>query len=144
MSGTYLLDTDHVGILQRRTRPQFDRLWSRISQHQPTEFFTAIVSFHEQVLGWNTYMSRARDQEGVVRAYRMFERILADFSTAQVLSYDSTAASVFDSLRLQKVRVATMDLRIAAIALSRGATLLSRNLVDFHKVPNLSVEDWTI
>ena len=40
-------------------------------------------------------------------------------------------------------RVATMDLRIAAIVLSQGATLLSRNMVDFGKIPGLKVEDWT-
>jgi tRNA(fMet)-specific endonuclease VapC len=37
-----------------------------------------------------------------------------------------------------------MDLKIAAIVLSRNATLLSRNLTDFHQVPGLQVEDWTI
>ncbi|MDB5322387.1 MAG: PilT protein domain protein [Phycisphaerales bacterium] len=139
----YLLDTDHIGILQRRTQPQFERLWSRISQHQPLEFFTPIISFHEQVLGWNTYMSRARDQEGVVRAYLMFERILTDFSTAQILPFDTDSGRRFESLRQQKIRIATMDLRIAAIALAQRATLLTRNLVDFRKVPDLSVEDWT-
>ncbi len=36
-----------------------------------------------------------------------------------------------------------MDLKIAAIAMSLGATLLSRNLADFKKVPELKVEDWT-
>jgi tRNA(fMet)-specific endonuclease VapC len=139
----YLLDTDHIGILQRRTQPQFDRLWTRIGQHQPVDFFTPIISFHEQVLGWNTYLSRARDQKSVVRAYLMFERILADFSSAQILPFDTEAGRRFESLRQQKIRIATMDLRIAAIALTRNATLLTRNLVDFRKVPDLSVEDWT-
>ena len=36
-----------------------------------------------------------------------------------------------------------MDLRIAATALSHTLTVLTRNLVDFEKVPNLVVEDWT-
>ncbi|ETX07465.1 MAG: hypothetical protein ETSY2_11025 [Candidatus Entotheonella gemina] len=36
-----------------------------------------------------------------------------------------------------------MDLRIASIALSRNMTVLSRNLVDFMRVPGLRVEDWT-
>jgi predicted nucleic acid-binding protein len=37
-----------------------------------------------------------------------------------------------------------MDLRIAAIAWANGMTVLTRNLVDFGRVPNLSVEDRTI
>jgi tRNA(fMet)-specific endonuclease VapC len=138
----HLLDTDHTGILQRRTQPEFDRLWARMSALPHREFFTPIVSLHEQLLGWNTYMSRARDQEGVRRAYLMFERILADFATAQIAQFDQAAAGVFESLRQNKVRVATMDLRIAAIAISQNMTLLSRNLVDFRKVPGLLVEDW--
>jgi tRNA(fMet)-specific endonuclease VapC len=36
-----------------------------------------------------------------------------------------------------------MDLKIAATAISHNALLLSRNLVDFRKVPRLRVEDWT-
>ena len=35
-----------------------------------------------------------------------------------------------------------MDLKIAAIVLSRGGVLRSANLRDFREVPNLVVEDW--
>jgi predicted nucleic acid-binding protein len=35
-----------------------------------------------------------------------------------------------------------MDLKIAAICLVEGATLLSANLKDFQQVPGLHVEDW--
>ena len=40
------------------------------------------------------------------------------------------------------VQSGTMDLKIAAIAISHNALLLSRNLLDFQKVPGLRVEKW--
>ncbi len=36
-----------------------------------------------------------------------------------------------------------MDLKIASIAISRGAILVSRNLRDFEGIPNLTVKDWS-
>jgi tRNA(fMet)-specific endonuclease VapC len=36
-----------------------------------------------------------------------------------------------------------MDLKIAAIALANQATLISRNVNDFRRVPGLDVQDWT-
>ena len=123
----FLLDTDHLGILQRQTEPEFSRLIRRIGEHRPTDFFVPIVSFHEQVSGWNTYLHRARTPEAVVRAYVMFQQILADFARMAVAPFDAAAAVEFDALRSAGVRVATMDLRIAAIAMSRQWTVLSRN-----------------
>jgi tRNA(fMet)-specific endonuclease VapC len=46
-------------------------------------------------------------------------------------------------LKRSRLRVGTMDLKIAAIALAHGATLLTRNLKDFGRVPGLRIEDWT-
>ncbi len=139
----FLLDTDHLGILQDRVQPESQRLLDRIAQYPPTEFYVSIVSFHEQVVGWNAYLNRARTMTGVVSAYRMFQDILADFASMQILPFDDDAGERFESLRQQRVRIGTMDLRIASIALAKGYTVLTRNLVDFERVPGLAADDWT-
>jgi tRNA(fMet)-specific endonuclease VapC len=140
----FLLDTDHIGIIQRQTIPEFGRLAERMQQHSLTDFHVAIVSFHEQVAGWNAYINRAKTPENVVLAYRMYQNILADFAIMRVLPFDAAASQTFGSLRQQRIRIGTMDLRIASIAITQGLKVLSRNLVDFQKVPGLAVEDWTI
>ena len=140
----YVLDTDHLGILQRVSNPHYAALSRRISRHVQSDFHVTIVSFHEQVLGWTAYIAKARDTEGVVRGYLRLDAILTDFSHAQVLLFDSPAANVFNDLRRQRIRIGTMDLRIASIAMANDMTVLTRNLVDFQQVPRLRVEDWTV
>jgi tRNA(fMet)-specific endonuclease VapC len=139
----YVLDTDHLGILQRVSDPHYAALSRRMSRHAQVDFYVTIVSFHEQVLGWTAYIAKARETEGVVRGYLRLDAILTDFARAQVLRFDGPAADVFDDLRRQRIRIGTMDLRIASIALANDMTVLTRNLVDFERVPHLRVEDWT-
>jgi tRNA(fMet)-specific endonuclease VapC len=140
----FLFDTDHVVTLQHVTRPGFARLAERMADHLLEDFFVSIVSFHEQVLGWNTYIHRAKVPAGVVHGYGMFQGILADFASMQVLPFDDSAANIFQSLRKQGVRIGTMDLRIASTALAHGLRVLTRNTVDFEQVPGLGIEDWTV
>jgi tRNA(fMet)-specific endonuclease VapC len=46
-------------------------------------------------------------------------------------------------LRKERIRIGTMDLRIASIALAEGAAVLTANATDFDKVPGLTIDDWT-
>jgi tRNA(fMet)-specific endonuclease VapC len=140
----YLLDTDHISILQRQSGPEYAVLMSRIAQHPHTDLAFSLISFHEQVLGCHTYISRGRSSADVVRGYAMFAQVLRDFSLSVVVPFDAAAAAVFDGLLAQRIRVATMDLRIASIALSRGMVLVTRNANDFTRIPGLSIEDWTV
>src|SRR5262245_35553112 len=107
------------------------------------EVALTIVSFQEHVRGWMTYLNRAKTPDKVIAAYAELGRVLAYYAKAQVLPFDQQAASQFATLQQQRVRVSTLDMRIANIALSRNATLLTRNLRDFRKVPGLVTEDWT-
>lgn len=140
----YLLDTDHISFLQRRSGSEFTRLMVRMSQHSPADFALSIVSFHEQVLGAHNFINRARTNTNMIRGYTLLLETLQGFATAPILQFDAEAIAVFDELREQRVRVSTMDLRIAAIAISHNLVLLTRNVGDFSKVPALVTEDWTV
>jgi tRNA(fMet)-specific endonuclease VapC len=107
----FLLDTDHLGIVQRRSAPEHPTLTRRMRQHSLEGYFVSIVSFHEQVNGWNAYIRRARGVEGLVRGYGMFEGILADFARLNVVPFTAAAAERALELRRSGLRVGTMDLR---------------------------------
>ena len=140
----FLFDTDHLVILQRQSTDICQTLLARIGAYSPQEFLVSIVSFQEQVAGWLAYLGRKREPKQVVHAYQQFGRLLSEYATAQIAEFDEPAAKRFDGLRRQRVRIGTMDLRIASIALAGDHTVLTRNIVDFEKVPGLKVEDWTV
>ena len=64
------------------------------------------------------------------------------FATFQIAPFDREAADRFDSLQEAKVRIATRDLKIAAITLANNALLLTANRRDFERVPGLRFENW--
>ena len=138
----FILDSDHLSILQYQEGVEFDRLTEMMGRHSPTDFYVTIISFHEQVNGWASFIKKDRSNSDVVRGYQKFELLISNFSRAQVLSFSLDAVEVFDDLRTQKVRVGTMDMRIASIAIANQMTLLTRNTVDFERVPSLSFQDW--
>ena len=139
----FVLDTDHISILQAKAGDDWRRLRKRLDEQPRSHFYVSIISFHEQVGGWYALLGLAAKATDTLRAYRMLERTLATFAGAQVLPFDEAAMQLFTELRQQKVRIATLDLRIACIAITRDMTLLTRNTVDFARVPGLKFEDWT-
>jgi tRNA(fMet)-specific endonuclease VapC len=56
-----------------------------------------------------------------------------------MLDYDDKAESIFDRLKGMKGRPATKDLRIASIALTHDATLVTGNIRDFERIPMLKL-----
>jgi tRNA(fMet)-specific endonuclease VapC len=77
----------------------------------------------------------------VVRAYRNLLATFLYFRTITVIDFDEQAQTVFQRLRGHRRHIGTLDLRIAAIALSREATLVTRNRQDFAGIPALNIED---
>lgn len=104
----------------------------------------SIVTIEEQLRGWLSWIKRARSIDQQVRAYSRLRRVIESSHKFQILDFDDVSAHVFARLRKARIRIGTMDLRIAAIAIANDALLISRNLTDFAKVPGLRVEDWTV
>jgi len=138
-----VLDTDHMSILERNTQPGSTTLRAHLAHLPPDEAVTTIISYEEQMRGWMAYLTQSRAVAQQVVAYRRLLQHLDNYRRIPVLVFDETAAVVFQRLRRARLRVGTMDLKIAAIVLSRDALLLSKNLTDFGQVPGLQVEDWT-
>jgi tRNA(fMet)-specific endonuclease VapC len=138
-----ILDTDVLTILQLRKSPVADVLHKRLARVPKEDLLTTVVSFQEQIQGWMAYLHQARSERQLLLAYAELLRVLEDFNGFNVVPFDAAALKIFNSLRAKRVRIGTMDLRIAAIALAHGTTVITRNMRDFVQVPGLNVEDWT-
>lgn len=139
-----ILDTDHLTVIQRRTEPDYSILTTRLRQAPVGEACTTIINVEEQLRGWLAVISRSKQLAREVAAYRHLHALMAFFAAIPIVEFDEPAANRFRDLQRSRLRIGTMDLKIAAIALSRGATLISRNLRDFRRVPSLTVQDWSL
>jgi len=136
-----ILDTDHISMLQYRDSPQAFALQAHLGA-LPEDVATTVITVEEQMRGWLGLIHRHTNVHHQIGYYDRLITLLAFFADWDILPFDQHAADVFESLRQQRVRIGTMDLKIASIALVHNATLWSGNLQDFQQVPGLHVEDW--
>jgi tRNA(fMet)-specific endonuclease VapC len=137
-----LLDTDHVNVLKYPEHPRFVSLTTQLNTSADQDIATTVITLEEQMRGWLAWMNRVQDVHRQVLAYQELLRLCDFFTRWHVVPFDAQAASTLQGLRAQRIRIGTMDLKIAAIALVHDALLLSANLRDFQQVPNLRVADW--
>lgn len=139
----YLLDTDHLTVLERGGL-ESERLRRRLKPIPADDVAATVVSYEEQTRGWLSFMAKTRSLEENVTVYLYLQRHLKIFCSIPLVAFDLRAATIVQQLQKQRIRIGTMDLKIAGITLAQDAILLSRNITDFRKVPGLQVEDWTI
>src|SRR5205807_919508 len=108
----------------------------------PEEFGTTVVCLEEQLRGWLAAIKRKRNPSEQVPVYHRLGELWEFFGAWKILPFDDRAADLFKTLRKQRVRIGSQDLKIAAIALTCDALLLSANLRDFRQIPGLRVENW--
>lgn len=137
-----LLDTDHFSALKYRAGPRRDALLARMESSADTDFALTPMTLEEQTRGWLAEIHGAREVRRQVPFYALLVKMFQFFSAWPVAEFDEAAAETFERLRRERVRIGSLDLKIASIALTQDALLLSANLRDFRQVPGLRVENW--
>lgn len=111
----------------------------------PDELSVSIVAVEEVLRGRLSAIRKAQagnSKRPLDIVYLRLERTLIDLQRLKILSHTPQAEALAQSWRQQKIKVGISDLRIAAICIIHGATLISRNRRDFDQVPGLLVEYW--
>lgn len=135
----YVLDTDMLTLLE----DGHPTVGQRFLQQPPEEVAVTVLSVEEQLSGWYTQVRKAKRAEKLEWAYRRLTDTVSFLAHMQIVTYDQVAMQRYEQLRKAKIKIGRMDLRIAATVLERGAILVTRNLRDFQKVPDLRIEDWS-
>ncbi len=137
----YILDTDHLS-LYGRNHPQIIALMRANSEL----LATTAISVEEQLRGRLAQVAeaKAKDRESLTNAYQRLVETVMLLSEFQIIQYNADSCAIYESLKAQRIEIGTQDLRIASIALAHNGVLVTRNMQDFKKVPNLRVEDWTL
>ena len=135
----YILDTDHLSLYGRNHPGLINCL-----QSNPIILTTTAINVEEQLRGRLAQVAEAKVGKPLANAYRWLSETIKMLSDFEILQFTEKAQLIYQEFKVQKIRVGTQDLRIAAIVLAHNGVLLSRNLQDFEKVPNLIVQNWAI
>jgi tRNA(fMet)-specific endonuclease VapC len=138
----YLLDTDVLSLFLHR-RAQHPLLEERIFSTPPELRFVSVVTAEEMIQGAFKVIRRELQTRTGVAGYTLLKNMLEDLRSVQLLDVDAGALSRFLAFPADLRRIGRSDCLIAASALERDFTVVTRNLSDFTRFPGLRVEDWT-
>lgn len=136
-----LLDTDHLSVFTDERDPRHSLLNSRL-EAVAEQVACTIVNVEELLRGWLALIHRLSDVHRQLPAYARLGHLFSVLTDWEIVTFDDRAADKFADLRRQRVRIGTMDLKIASIALVNDALLVTSNLRDFALVPELRFENW--
>lgn len=135
----YLLDTDIYSLYLRRHAVVIES----VARHENDDLSITIISVQELWGGWSAALAKARTPDELAHGYRMLTETITALKQWRVTTCSAAAIARHQSLKKQKLNIGANDLKIASIALETGATVVTRNLRDFQRVPGLACEDWS-
>jgi tRNA(fMet)-specific endonuclease VapC len=138
--GAFVLDTDTVSLYQRRHA----KVVAAISGHSMDLLALCSVTLEEQISGWSALARTALTPQDQEHAAMFLTALVVSWNKFALVPLTVSAVTRFEQLVKAKLNVKRNDLRIAAIALELGATIVTRNRRDFGRIPGLAIEDWSV
>ncbi len=135
----FILDTDTLSLLERG----HVKVSERVLSQSPGEIAISVISVEEQLSGWYTLLRSVTSPQRLAHAYQRLAETVRFLGGFQIVPLSEVAIAEFEQLKRQKLCVRGMDLKIAAIAMTSNATVVTRNIRDFGCVPGLAVADWS-
>jgi tRNA(fMet)-specific endonuclease VapC len=137
-----LLDTDHLTALKYTDSERYARLHRRLRAAAPEPIGTTIINVEEQMRGWLSAIAKERTLLRQITTYRELTDLFDFFARFNIISLSAGAVDLFNGFRKSGIKIGTMDLKTACIAIASNALLLTANRRDFEKVPGLRFENW--
>src|SRR5437879_3760486 len=131
----WALDTDTLTLWLRGQAT----VVRRVEANAPEDLATTIITVEEVLSGWYQMIRQARDDDKLVRAYQWLQQSVEFFAQIRILPFATSAVQRYHELRQRHRMIGANDLRIAAVVLETGATLVWRNLVHFRPIAGLRV-----
>lgn len=139
MTKRYVLDTDILTHYQQGHAAVVRNVQSRALD----KLAVTIISVEQQLTGWYTKLRRGKKPDQLARAYGRMTDVVRFLVHFEILTFSEPAILRYDGLRTTHRRLDKSDLRIAAIVLEHGNTLVSANIQDFGQIAGLNIEDWS-
>jgi tRNA(fMet)-specific endonuclease VapC len=121
------------------------RLVQRCAFHPDSDIAVAAISVQEQMRGWLARLNRLATPPQLADWYGILvHRMFPVWNRYELLPFPEPAILRFEHFKTMRLNVGLMDLRLAAVALENGLTVVTRNLRDFNRVPGVVAEDWSV
>jgi tRNA(fMet)-specific endonuclease VapC len=130
---SYLLDTNVCIGIMRNTSP---KIIARISHVRRSDVFLNSIVRLELTYGIERCARPTEETRRVERLWNRFPSIDFDDNCAD------EAARLRAYLEKQGLAMGAYDMQIAAIARFHNLTLVTHDVGDFQRAPNLLIEDW--